>query len=222
MPETVRALSRTTLSAAPPPPVVARPFGGRRSPLRLVGGVLLTAVVVLTFVTVDLRADHKREVLAVTGPVAAGQVLTGADVTSVAVAAEAGVPLLAASHLADVVGRTAAVPLVRGELLSAGLLGPAAFPPAGEAVLAVDVKPGHAPAGLEPGTPVLVLVTAVPPASGGPAPPPVSTTGSVIAVDLATDGSGDLAVSLLTSQIDAVALAADTGDVSLILTAPAN
>ena len=150
------------------PLAAAQLVGARRSPARLVAGLLVVATAVLTFVTLDLSADHKRQVLAVTTSVAAGQPLSAADVVAVAVDAEAGVPLVPAGELASVVGRTAAVPLVRGQLLAPRLLGPPVFPPAGQAVIAVDVKPGQAPAGLQPGSAVLVLAAPATDAAAAP------------------------------------------------------
>ena len=226
MSDTLRPLDGSSVRRQPPvmpiPTSTPQLFAARRSPARLVAGLLVVATAVLVFVTVDLRADHKRQVLAVATSVAAGQPLAATDVVAVAVDAEAGLPLVAANQLASVVGRTAAVPLVRGQLLAPRLLGPAAFPPAGQAVIAVDVKPGQAPAGLQPGSAVLVLTTPATDGSGAPAQSEAGTlSASVIAVDDAADGSGDLVVSLLMSQPNAVVLgAATTGTVSLVLVGP--
>jgi SAF domain len=224
--DTVRFLDTQPARTAPlpTPPAAAQLVGARRSPARLVAGLIVVAAAVLAFVTLDLRADHKRQVLAVTTSVAAGQPLSAADVVAVAVDAEAGIPLVPASELASVVGRTAAVPLVRGQLLAPRLLGPAAFPPAGQAVIAVDVKPGQAPAGLQPGSAVLVLTAPAADASGASASAGAATvSATVIAVDEAADGSGDLVVSLLMSRSDAVALGGTaTSSVSLVLVGQAH
>jgi hypothetical protein len=223
VPDTVRFLEGRPVRTTPPPrPLAAAQLvGARRSPVRLVAGLLVVATAVLTFVTLDLNADHKQQVLAVTTSVAAGQPLSAADVVAVAIDAEAGVPLVPAGELASVVGRTAAVPLVRGQLLAPRLLGPPVFPPARQAVIAVAVKPGQAPEGLQPGSAVLVLAAPATDAAAAPASAGVSAT--VIAVDEAADGSGDLVVSLLMSRSDAVALGATAaGSVSLVLVGPAD
>src|SRR5689334_1449308 len=102
----------------PPAPVDTGSLRPRRSVGRFLLALLLVAVVVLVFVTVALRADHKQPVLAVAQPVAAGQQLTGADLVVVRVAVEDGVPVVPAASLDQVVGHTAAVPLVRGALLA--------------------------------------------------------------------------------------------------------
>jgi SAF domain len=201
-------------------PAPAQHISARRSLTRLIVGALLTAVVVLAFVTIDLRAHRKTDVLAVTTAIAAGQTLAPADVVAVAVSAEPGVPLIAAADLNQVIGRSAAVPLVRGELLVPRLLGPAAFPASGQAVIAVDVKPGRAPVGLQPGSSVLVLSA---PADGtAPATPavaPATPQASVVSVEDSADGSGDLTVSLLMNRDDAVTVATTGGDIDLVLVA---
>src|SRR5437764_493305 len=143
---------------APPSTADAVGLRPRRSPGRFVLALLGVAVVVLVFVTVALRADDKQPVLAVAQPVAAGQQLTNADVVVVRVALEAGVPVVPAASIDQVVGHTAAVPLVRGALLAPRQVGPAAWPPAGQAVLALPVKAGHAPSGLSSGATVMVLI----------------------------------------------------------------
>ena len=196
----------------------------RRSPGRFLLGVLLAAVAVLVFVTVALRADDRQPVLAVAQPVAAGQQLTRADLVVVQVSVEAGLPVVPAASLDDVVGHSAAVPLVRGALLAPRQVGPAAWPPAGQAVLALPVKAGHAPAGLSAGATVMVPVA--PPAGNG-----ASTSGSgssvprapatVVTVEPAGDGSGTVTVSLLLAQDAALRLAGSgAGDVSLVQLAP--
>jgi hypothetical protein len=211
------------------PPAPADPTGlrPRRSVGRFLLALLLVAVVVLVFVTVALRADNKQPVLAVAQPVAAGQQLTSADLVVVRVAVEAGVPVVPAGNLDQVVGHTAAVPLVRGALLAPRQVGPAAWPPAGQAVLALPVKAGHAPSGLATGATVMVLISPVagPGAAGGSAGSSGAqqAPATVVAVDRAGDGSGTVTVSLLLAQDAAVRLAGVAGgDVSLVLLAPQN
>jgi len=214
--------------AQPPSTVDTTGLRPRRSPGRFLVGVLLAAVVVLVFVTVALRADHKQPVLAVAQPVAAGQQLTSADLVVVRVSVEAGVPVVPASNLDQIVGHTAAVPLVRGALLAPRQVGPAAWPPAGQAVMALPVKAGHAPSGLSTGATVMVLVTpatgnGTPASSSGSSGPAQQAPATVVAVERASDGSGTVTVSLLLAQDAALRLAgAAGGDVSLVLLAPQN
>jgi hypothetical protein len=219
-------------AAAPPSAPDAVGLRPRRAPGRFVLALLGVAVVVLVFVTVALRADNKQPVLAVAQPVAVGQQLTSADVVVVRVAVEVGVPVVPAASIDQVVGHTAAVPLVRGALLAPRQVGPAAWPPVGQAVLALPVKAGHAPIGLAAGASVMVLVTPTTGTTGtggGPAGPSGGAGGgqqalaTVVAFTPATDGSGTATVSLLLAQDAAMRLAGVAGgDVSLVLLAPQN
>jgi hypothetical protein len=121
-----------------------------------------------------------------------------------------------------VVGRTAAVPLAAGSLLTEGQVGPAAWPPTGQAVIAVPVKPGRAPAGLSAGSRVVVLVV---PANG-----PGQETGknagarravaSVVSVSAGADQVGNQFVTLLLSADAAETVASASGDVSLVQLGP--
>jgi hypothetical protein len=217
-------------AGGPPATVDTAALRPRRSPLRFVAALLVVAVVVLVFVTVALRADNKQPVLAAAQPVAAGQQLTRADLVVVRVAVETGVPVVPAASLDQVVGHTAAVPLVRGALLAPRQVGPAAWPPAGQAVLALPMKAGHTPSGLATGATVMVLIApAAGPGSGAGAAGSSGASGSqqaaatVVAVDRASDGSGTVTVSLLLSRDAAVRLAGVAGgEVSLVLLAPQN
>jgi hypothetical protein len=141
----------------------------RRRVWLLLGSLLAMVVCAGGFTLVYLRSDAGAQVLAVVRPVTAGQALASADVQAVRVAAEGRVRLVAASQLTQVIGRTAAVPLTAGTLLSDAQLGPAQWPPPGAAVVAVPVKTGRLAAGVVPGARVLVI------------PGPQTTAGSVAA-----------------------------------------
>ncbi len=153
----------------------------------------------------------------------AGQTLTTADVAVVRVAAEAGVATVPASQLSSVVGRTAAVPLVAGSLLAPDELGAAAWPPSGQAVIAVPVKAGHAPSGLGAGTQVLVLVVPAGPAGAGAAPSAGSGQGqvvqalaTVVSIEQAADQSGTTVASLLLTTPNATRVVSAGGEVWLV------
>jgi hypothetical protein len=162
------------------------------------------------------------QVLAVARPVAAGQAIAVADLRVVRLVPDAGVTLVAAAGASQVIGRTAVVPLAAGSLLTESQLGPAAWPPAGQAVVAVAVKSGRLAAGVSPGVRVLV----VPVAKDGDAPPtqpapsgsakPATVTATVVQV-VEGDGAGNAAVSLLVARQDAVAVAGSSGEVSIIV-----
>ena len=163
-----------------------------------------------------VRADTRVQVLSVARAVAAGQTIAVADLRVVRVVPDAGVALVPASRASSVIGATAVVPLAPGSLLTDSQLGPAAWPPSGQAVIAVPVKAGRIAAGVTPGVSVLVIAVTKEveprPAPSASAAPPVKAT--VVSVE-ATDASGSFVVSLLVSRQDAVRVAGAAGEVSI-------
>ena len=200
-------------------PAVA-PVGLKRS--RSTPHVLLGAVLVLVcalgFAVTGLRVDPRGPVLALARAVPAGHVLTDADLTVVRIVTDSTLGTLPASQRASVVGRAVRLPLAANSLLSAGVLGPAAWPPAGQSVIAVAVKSGRAPAGLTAGAQVLVLV--VPASSAGNAGSSTATIpqahATVVAVG-AVDTNGTTVVSLLLSSANAVRVAGASGDAAVVV-----
>lgn len=199
----------------------------RRLPFVALGG-LLVIVCVLAYAFGAVRLGDRVQVLEVARPVAAGQPLTAADLTQVSAARDSAATLVPASQAQQVVGRTAVVPLLAGTLLTPGLLGDAAFPPAGKVAASVAVKPGQYPQGLTSGARVQVYVSAT--GQDGAAPAASSRAGGsvparlaavVLTVDPAGDGQGATVVTLLLDAADGAQLAAaPAGGVVLMQTAP--
>jgi SAF domain len=203
-------------------PVPARPR--RRNGPLAVAGVLVVAVCSAVFAAGWLQAGHREPVLAVARPVAAGQVLSAADLVVVRVSAAGPVTLLPASQEPAVAGRTAAVSLPAGSLLTSGDIGPAG-PAAGQAVMGVALKPGQYPPDLAAGQTVDVLATpAASTGTGGSPSGPGSAGGAALpvgrAVVLAVDQASSAGVTVAELEVsqDAmpqVAAAAAAGQVSL-------
>jgi hypothetical protein len=190
----------------------------RRNPLYIMAGAFLVVLLALTFMWLQLRADQAEAVLLVARPVAAGQVITSTDVTVVSVVPDPALRYVPESHAATVVGRTAAVPLVAGALLSPDHVGPAAWPGNGEAVVALPFKLGRIPTGVTAGARVRVLP--IPAVVGEPAVgTPEGVTATVVAVESDVDSSGTVVVSLLLRAADA-AVAATAGESTLVLLGP--
>ncbi|WP_239141517.1 SAF domain-containing protein [Actinoplanes campanulatus] len=169
----------------------------------------------------QLSDDARVEVLALARPVAAGQALTAEDLKSVRVVPDPGISLVNAVQIDQVVGRSPAVPLLPGTLLAESQLGPAAWPAAGQAVVASVFKPGGVPAGLAAGSHVLVVTVAKSDVTGvsttASAPAPVAAT--VVDITAGFDGSGTSIVSLLLARAEAAKLAGAGVDLSLVLVA---
>jgi hypothetical protein len=218
MTSTATSNGRTTV--APLSPLRRR---RRRGPILL--GALLVLVGAVAFAVTSLRVDPRSAVLALAAPVTAGHVLTDVDLTVARIVPDPTVSVVAASARSSVLGRTVTMPLAAHTLLSMDEVGPTAWPPAGQAVAAVPVKAGHAPAGLAPGAQVTVVTvgTCTAPTSQNTSSGGSSSAGSglqlratLVAVK-APDANGTSVVSLLLVSSDAVKLAGASGDVALVL-----
>jgi hypothetical protein len=196
----------------------------RRRPWLLVGGLLAMVISALVFSLISLRSDDRAQVLAVAQPVAAGKVLAATDLRVVQIVPDPGLDYLPASGAAQVIGRTAAVPLRPGALLSGSQLGPSSWPPDGQAVVAVPVKPGRLPAGIAPGARVLIIPVASD-AAAAPSSAPGSGSGSaaapvaalVVAVAAGGGEGGASTVTLLVPREQAVSVAGSSGDLALAM-----
>ena len=105
------------------------------------------------------RSDREA-VLAISRPVAAGQVITSADLRVVQVA---GVPgTIGGTESGSVVGSTAAVGLVTGQILTRDMVTSDPIPGTGQRIVGLQLDATRAPTGLAPGD--AVVVVAVPPA----------------------------------------------------------
>ena len=210
--------SRRTTPARPNPSSAVQP---RRRWSLLIGGLLSILVCAGVFAMIQLSGDARIEVLSISRPVAAGQPLSTEDLQAVRVVPDPGVPLVKAVQADQVIGRSPAVPLIPGTLLSESQLGPIAWPAAGQAVVAALFKPGAVPAGVAPGSHTLVVtvaksdVTDAAPAAS--AHKPIAAT--VVDITAGADGTGTTVVSLLLNRADAAKLAATGGDLSLVLVA---
>ncbi len=195
----------------------------RSAPMAIfgVGAVVVGALIALALYT---GLDRRQTVLAVGRPVAAGGVITTEDLYQVKVAPAAGITPVPVSRAGEVVGKTAAVGLVRGTLLVKAQLGSPSTLQAGQAVVGLALKPGQAPATLRPGTRVEVIDT-VKPTNAGDQPRPVVLTASAVVAPPEGDAqakpsaNGLTLVSLTMPAADApaVAAAAMDGRVSLVV-----
>src|SRR5256885_9838019 len=129
------ATSNGRTAVAPVSPLRRR---RRRGPILL--GALLVLVGAVAFAVTSLRVDPRTPVLALAAPVAAGHVLTDADLTVARIVPDPTVSVVGESARSSVLGRTVTVPLAAHTLLSMDEVGPAAWPPAGQAVVAVALK----------------------------------------------------------------------------------
>ena len=189
--------------------------GSRR---RSWGTVTLAAMLVvasgLAVAAWGLHAGDKESVLTVRVAVAKGHVIERGDLASTAVAGvEGAVPV---TRLDSVVGQTAAVDLVGGQVLTAAMFTSSPVPGEGQAVVGLSLDPTRVPAtGLDSGD--LVNVIAVPLAGDGAGSaddasldsPYVLTSGAhVYSADGDPSTGSQLLVTLIVNADDAARLAA--------------
>ncbi len=202
------------------PAGTAAPRLRRRSWALTVIGVLVVTVCALVFAAGWVQAGNRKPVLAVVHAVAAGQLLTAADLQVVRVSASGPVSLVPAAQETSVLGQPAAGPLSAGALLTSGDVGPAA-PAAGQDDLGVPVKAGQYPPDLSAGQTVDVLAT--PAASSGGSSSQATSSPAlpvgqaiVLGVDVnASSGATVVELRLSQNAVPQVAAAAATGQIAL-------
>ena len=195
-------LTRSRRSAGAQPPGQGPRRGRRRSVPLAAGGVVLVVVCALVFAEGWLAAGHRQPVLALSQPVAAGQVITAADLETVRVSAAGPVSLVPASRQAEVVGSTAAASLPAGSLLASSDIGTPP-PVKGQVRLGIALKPGAYPPDLAAGQDVDVLATPAAAASGSSSSDGASAAlpvGQAVVLSVspaaATGGSGETVVEI--------------------------
>lgn len=130
------------------------------------GAVLFVVMAALLAGWFWQQKSDRQEVLLVAHPVSAGAVVSAADLKVIEVA---GIDAaISSSDSESVIGSTATVGLVEGQILTRDMIASDPFPGPGQRVIGLQLDSTRAPAGLSPGDAVVVL--AVPPA-GDPSTP---------------------------------------------------
>ena len=192
--------------------------GRRRQMPLVVVGVLLVVGCALGFADASLSLASHQDVLAVTQPVAVGQVLTTTDLQSVRVSTGAGLAVVPAAEEASVVGRPVAVALVAGALLVPGEIGTASPVASGADVVAVALKAGLFPPDLAPGdrvqvVPVVTSASSTPTVSGSPVD---ATVLGVQAAAASSNADTVFSLQVASSGADGVASLDAAGEASLV------
>ena len=211
--------STTRTPPAPPPRTAKRagaaPVPGTLSGLptrRRWGRVALGAVLALfgawLCMVLVATAGGRKETLALAHDVTRGSALTREDLKVVRVAADAGVEMIPADDIDDVVGEIVTANLPQGTLLAPGQLleDGERLVAANEAVVGVRLSAAAAPRGEVPsGTPILVVVRPTP--TGGDPGPPTEVAGWLRDIGEPLENTGAREASLVVPQ-DAAALVA--------------
>lgn len=190
-------------------------MGGRQSRQRSWGLVVLAALLVLgsglAVAAWGLRAGDRVSVVAVGVSVAKGQIIQRSDLVSASVA---GMPeTIPLADVDSVVGQSAAVDMVPGQVLTPEMLASEPVPAGGESVVGLALDPTRVPAtGLEAGD--LIDVVAVPAGEAASAdadldaPEVLAAAAPVYAVSGDATAGGQVLVSVVVEAGDAARIAA--------------
>lgn len=201
------------------------PLPRRRRPMMIVAAALLVGLGILISVAMYQRVNHQVQVLVVQSYVAAGSVITAADLGTASIAAS-GISEIPAQQRSQVVGLVAASALHPGALLVATDLVTSLPPPPGKVLVGISVRPSALLAsGLVPGDHVILVATpGVIGENSAPGAPNDSLTtpvaGVVQAVDATANQDGDVVVDVLVSaSAGAAVLEQDsTGQIGVVIT----
>jgi hypothetical protein len=205
------------------------PTKPRRNGALIAVGILLMVGCGLIAAVLQLRATSKTAVLAVAHQIPAGQVVRSSDLATVEISGGAGLSAIAARDEPSVVGKTAAVSLMPGTLMTRSQLALDTSVSKGKVVIGLALKPGQIPTShLKAGDDVLVLATgaAAQLATGEPGAGNSEVQGAVLVrralvygVDGGSRNGDNTAVSILIDEADAPAVgaAANAGQITLVL-----
>ena len=195
------------------------PAGLRRNRSRIGMGLVLIALSVLGTVALVSRSAQRQQVLALVREVPAGAAVTDADLITVELPLDTGLPVITSGDSAEVLGQVAAGRLPAGTLLHRSHLAPHVRIPEGMALLGAVLDPGEYPVGLREGDEVRLIAAPGPSADAGD--PAVTDLGVGQVRELAEPptGSGALVVSLLVPRDSAAAISAAGGQgrISLVV-----
>lgn len=185
-----------------------------------VGAVLFVIMAMLLAGWLWQQHSDRQAVLAVARPVPAGHVITASDLRIVDVAGVRGA--IGSAKTATVVGSSAAVGLVEGEILTPAMVTRQPIPGPGESVVGLQLDATRAPSNLASGD--AVNVVAVPP-SGGPSstqaldsPTVLASKATVVSADLVAGTGTRLTLLVPQGVAQRVAAYVAAGRVALVQT----
>lgn len=193
----------------------------QKAPRRLgqwAASILFVAMVVVGLVALFQSQSDRVEVLVVTNPVPAGQVVDEGDVGPAEVAGVSGA--IPAGDIDSVVGMRAAAGLVEGQVLTEAALTDEQVPGDGERLVALHLANGRVPGGLEAGDVVDVLVVPVEGADGTEAqlqaPKVLAQSARVESVSNTPEGSRVVTILVEEAAADPVAAYSAAGQVTIV------
>jgi len=190
----------------PPPGPALRTRDRRRRGL-VAAGVVLVLACAVTVALLYARAGGKVSVIVMARPVAVGHTITRDDLATAQMSGDT-IPAYAGGHMSEVIGKTAAVGLVTGQVLSPAMLTTRPPTPAGDVVVGVSLKPGQFPAdGIAAGDMVMVILLLAPSVSGGSNAASVLDPSAQVVDAQTMPDSGGAVASLLIPRAEAAQVA---------------
>jgi hypothetical protein len=206
-------------------PVALARLPRRRRPGMIALAVALVGAGILASTAVYSETNHRAPVLVVEANVPAGALITASDVGTASVSVGAGVQVIPASQLSQVIGQVAGTTLHPGMLLTAAELATERPPGAGQVLVPLPVRPSALPAsGLQPGDQVLIVATpgAQGQAGSANAAPALSVPVAGVVEDVSAtanaDGFGVVDVLVPSKSGADLAAQASTGQFAVIVT----
>ncbi|HKR70834.1 MAG TPA: SAF domain-containing protein [Streptosporangiaceae bacterium] len=206
-------------------PVALARLPRRRRPGMIALAVALVGAGILASTAVYSETNHQAPVLVVEANVPAGALITASDVGTASVSVGAGVQVIPASQLSQVIGQVAGTTLHPGMLLTAAELATERPPGAGQVLVPLPVRPSALPAsGLQPGDQVLIVATpgAQGQAGSANAAPALSVPVAGVVEDVSAtanaDGFGVVDVLVPSKSGADLAAQASTGQFAVIVT----
>ena len=212
----INGSSGPVLSPIPPAPLV-EPAKRRRPIGFLAAAVVLAIAGGLGAVWAVNQSGERSEVVGVARQVEWGELITAQDLVVVEVIPDGNLRPVPWSDRSSLIGKRASTTLVPGSLLTDKSVTNAPVVGDGQAVVGVTVKQAQAPMqSLNPQDQVHLVIS--PPTGVDPDKAPLVVTGSVLSAT-SPDTSGSRTVDVLVAQkdSDALALAASSGRVTIVL-----
>ncbi|MEV6774397.1 SAF domain-containing protein [Nocardia sp. NPDC051030] len=219
------ARASTNGSAHPPqavgdPDPVHTPVRARRRPVILGLGIAAVSVSILGAVGVVNGLRDTQEVLVLTKDVSQGEMIATDDVKAVRINSDAGLDVVLAASLDQVLGKTVTSNQTAGTMLNPRLLVTAVVPPKGTSLVGITVTGDKIP-----GEPLAVgdmvrLVDTPRDQEGSPATAPVTSNAQVYAIHRRDEaGQSQVTIDVLVPEAEAnwVAARAATHRVAVIL-----
>ena len=184
--------------------------GKRKSLPYAILGIVVIAVCALGFLMTSVSLGSRSAVLMLSSTVRAGQVIEASDLRSVQVSTGTGVSVIPTDESGSVIGKTAAITVDAGSLLTRSELGVSTVPGTGQAVLTVLVHFGSYPVDLAAGAQVAVATGFASGSSSTGAAQPLASDpqATVISVTPSTTSDGSVAVEMTTDANSASQIAA--------------